>query len=120
MEKKEIFADVILPLALRNAFTYSVPGNLHKKIQVGSRVVVEFKTQKLYTAIVLRIHENKPTEYKTKPIENILDEYPVVNETQLAFWKWMADYYLCTMGEVMTAALPSGLQLASESTIMLN
>ena len=116
----ELFADVILPLALRNSFTYSVPVNLQRKIKIGSRAVVEFRTQKLYTAIVLRIHENKPADYKTKPIENILDDFPVVNQTQLDFWKWMADYYLCTMGEVMNAALPSGLKLASESKIMLS
>lgn len=116
---KELFADVILPLALRNPFTYSVPEHLQQKINVGSRVVVEFKTSKLYTAIVYRIHENKPSEYKTKPIENVLDGMPIVNEIQLQFWKWMADYYLCTMGEVMNAAVPSGLKLTSETKIML-
>ena len=120
MDKKELFADVILPLALPNAFTYSVPESLQKKIKVGVRVVVEFRTKKLYTALVCRIHENKPADYKTKPIENILDESPIVNETQLGFWKWMADYYLCTIGEVMNAALPSGLKLSSETKIMLN
>lgn len=118
--RKELFADVILPLALRNTFTYSVPEPLQKKIKIGMRAVVEFKTQKLYTALVCKIHENKPAEYKTKPIENILDEVPVVNELQLRFWKWMADYYLCTIGEVMNAALPSGLKLSSETKILLN
>lgn len=116
----ELFADVILPLALPKAFTYSIPENFQKKIKAGMRVVVEFKTKKLYTAIVCRVHENKPTDYKTKPIENILDEMPVANEKQLAFWKWMAGYYLCTIGEVMNAALPSGLKLSSETKIILS
>src|ERR1051326_5426520 len=116
----ELFADVILPLALPNTFTYSIPENFQKKIKIGMRVVVEFRTKKLYTAIVCNIHSNKPTEYKTKPIENILDEIPVVNETQIKFWKWMADYYLCNIGEVMNAALPSGLKLSSETKIVLN
>ena len=117
---KELFADVILPLALPNAFTYSIPENLQDNVKVGVRVVVEFRTKKLYTAMVCRVHENKPADYKTKPIENILDESPIVNETQLAFWKWMAEYYLCTIGEVMNAALPSGLKLSSETKIILN
>lgn len=117
---KELFADVILPLAVPHLFTYSVPQNLRNSITPGQRVVVQFGAKKLYTALVESVHYNKPEQYKAKPIESILDQAPLVNALQLQFWKWMSDYYLCHPGDVMNAALPSGLKLSSETRIMLH
>jgi primosomal protein N' (replication factor Y) len=116
----ELFADVILPLAIPNFYTYAVPSELKEKIKVGQRVVVQFGKKKLYTALVYKIHSNKPELYKAKTIESILDAEPVVNEKQFQLWKWLANYYMCTPGEVMNAALPSGLKLSSETKILLN
>jgi len=117
--EKYFFADVILPLAVPNFYTYSVPDSFHRKIIPGQRVVVQFGQKKLYTALVRNVHSNKP-EYKTKQIESILDAEPIVNEKQFQLWKWISDYYMCTIGEVMNAALPSGLKLASETKMILN
>ncbi|MBI4930307.1 MAG: primosomal protein N' [Bacteroidetes bacterium] len=117
--EKELFADVILPLAVPNLYTYSIPESLQKTIISGQRVVVQFGQKKLYTALVRNVHSNKP-EYKTKQLESILDAEPIVNEKQFDLWKWISDYYMCTIGEVMNAALPSGLKLASETRIIQN
>ena len=119
MEKPLLFADVILPLAIPNLFTYSVPAELQNKIKIGQRVVVQFGKKKLYTALVRALHTNQPTDYTTKSIESILDTTPIVNETQFNLWKWIADYYMCTLGEVMNAALPSSLKLSSETKLIL-
>lgn len=120
MFESKIFVDVILPLALPRLYTYAVPEELENDILVGQRVVVQFASQKIYTAIVYAIHENKPAAYEVKPIDSILDELPIVTEKQLELWNWMADYYLCTLGEVMQAAMPSSLKLASETNIIIH
>jgi primosomal protein N' (replication factor Y) len=120
MEKDLLFADVIVPLAVPNLYTYSVPDALHKNIKAGQRVVVQFGKKKLYTALIYKVHNNKPELYKAKQIESVLDAEPIVNEKQFTLWKWIADYYMCTMGEVMNAALPSGLKLSSETKLLLN
>nr|MBP7498161.1 primosomal protein N' [Bacteroidales bacterium] len=120
IEENTTYIDVILPLALGHTFTYSVPAELSAKLKRGQRVVVQFGAKKLYSAIVYNIHQNKPDKYKTKDIFSILDEQPIVNEYQLFFWDWLAAYYMCTEGEVMNAALPSALKLASESELYIN
>jgi len=114
------YVDVILPLALHNLFTYSVPAELAGNVQVGSRVVVQFGKKRFYSAIVARIHGNKPTEYDTKDISIVLDDQPIVNHFQLQLWEWISSYYLCSIGEVMKAAMPSGLKLESETLIALD
>ena len=73
-----------------------------------------------YTGIIKRIHHEAPKEYKIKPILSVLDENPIVSETQLKFWRWMADYYLCSEGDVMNAALPAVFKLESETSILLH
>ena len=113
------YADVILPLPLQGAFTYALPTEMADKVQVGCRVIVSFGSRKFYTAIVVRLHDDTPS-YPTKLVTDVLDEKPVVLQEQLCLWKWIADYYLCTLGDVFKAALPSGLKLESESTILLN
>lgn len=120
MDQKTLFVDVIIPLALEQLFTYRVPKALNEQVQPGVRVVVQFGKTKQYSGIVARVHEKPPTEYQAKYIEDVLDEYPVVNQHQFKLWSWMRDYYLCTIGEVMVAALPGSLRLASETRIILN
>ena len=120
MNNKQYFADVILPLPLKQFFTYSIPDSLSKDIEVGKRIIVQFGSRKIYTAIVHSIHENEPKEYKTKNIVSVLDDKPIVNEQQLKLWQWIADYYLCSIGEVFKAALPSGLKLESETKVIYN
>lgn len=112
------YADVILPLPLQGTFTYALPTEMAEKVQVGSRVIVSFGSRKFYTAIVVRLHDETPS-YPTKPVSEVLDSAPIVLPEQLRLWQWIADYYLCTLGDVFKAALPSGLKLESESTIIL-
>ena len=114
------YADVILPLALPRLYTFLVPEELSESAEVGKRVIVQFGANRLYTAIIHKIHDQKPKAYEVKPIESILDEKPIVTDKQLELWKWMADYYLCTLGDVMQAALPSSLKLASETQILIH
>ncbi len=113
------FADVILPLPLEGTFTYSLPETFANLVQVGSRIIVPFGTTKFYSAIVVKLHDTVPS-YKTKPALELLDSSPIVTTAQLKLWKWIADYYLCTIGDVYKAALPSGMKLESESSVMYN
>jgi len=120
LERITLFADVLLPLPVSGTFTYRVPFDLNKQIREGIRVVVQFGSKKIYTALVLRVHEIPPGNHIPKYILSVLDENPIVAPLQRAFWDWLAGYYLCLPGEVMNAALPSAFKLASESKIALN
>ena len=120
MEPFNLFADVLLPLPVSGTFTYRILPEFTDKIVEGVRVVVQFGKRKIYTALVIRIHSEKPTDHETKQILSVLDNKPVVVPVQLHFWEWMSSYYLCHKGEVMNAALPSALKLTSESKITLN
>ncbi|MCB0458030.1 MAG: primosomal protein N' [Flavobacteriaceae bacterium] len=113
------FIDVILPIPLRQAFTYSVNREEATFLQPGMRVAVPFGKSKIYTAIVYAVHQNDPPAYETKSIDQILDETPIISSTQLKHWEWMASYYMCTLGEVIKAALPSAFLLESETIISL-
>lgn len=119
-ERSTFFVDVILPLYLPKAYTYRVPQALNDKIAVGKRVVVQFGNRRIYAALILEIHQKPPAAYTAKYIHDVLDAEPLITSRQLAFWKWVEDYYLCTPGEVMDAALPGGLKLESETKIYLN
>lgn len=114
------FVDVILPVAVPNLYTYRVPFELTGFVNRGQRVIVEFGKRKRYSAIVRNVHDVAPSVYEAKYIEALLDQSPIVTDDQFKLWDWIADYYLCTIGEVMLAALPSALKLASETTIVLN
>lgn len=114
------YVDVILPLPLAGGFTYSVPDDVSHNLQPGCRVVVPFGQRKFYTAIVYKVHSNKPAEYEVKEITTVLDTVPVVLDNQLKLWKWISDYYLCAIGDVYKAALPSGLKLESETIVVSN
>ena len=104
-----IYADIILPLPLDSLFTYSVPDNLAGRVGQGVRVLVPFGKSKAYVGLVVRTHDTKP-DFKVKDISTVMDDAPVVNSVQLGLWRWMADYYLSSVGDVMNAALPSGLK----------
>ena len=103
------YADLIFPLALPHALTYSVPPQLEGKVAVGMRVQVDLG-KKHYQALVKALSDKAPEGFEIKPLKAVVDNEPVINKTQLHFWEWMADYYMCTLGEVMTAALPNGLR----------
>ena len=114
------FIDVILPLSLERNFTYAITKAEANFIKVGARVAVPFGKNKVYTGLVYNIHHNAPTAYEAKSIHSILDEFPVVNQFQFKLWEWMSSYYLCSMGEIMRAAMPNAFLLESETIISLN
>ncbi|MEO8761898.1 MAG: primosomal protein N' [Bacteroidia bacterium] len=120
MTRKTLFADVLLPLAVPNLYTYRIPYELNDAAIQGVRALVPFGKNKFYTALIKNVHENAPVGYQAKYVEDILDAQPIVNETQFTFWNWMSAYYLCNTGEVMNAALPSGLKLSSETKLVIN
>lgn len=104
-----MYADVILPIPF-DAFTYSIPREMETVVKKGSRVVVPFGKKKIYTGVVLRVHEDAPADVLVKDIHEVLDAVPTVSDRQIAFWQWMADYYLCTVGDVYNAAMPAGMK----------
>ena len=112
------YVSVIVPLAVEGTFTYTVPEHLKPEIAFGKRVEVALRN-KLYSAIIVELHEQYDAQFRLKPIISILDQEAIILPFQYKFWKWMAAYYLCTLGEVMTAALPSALRLSSETKISL-
>lgn len=114
------YVHVILPLAIRSLPTYEVPDAWRSQLLIGHRVEVQFGKSKRYTGIVSSFSDTYPGSRQPKPILNILDENPVIHRHQLELWEWMADYYCCTIGEVMQAALPASLKLQSETLIILN
>jgi len=119
-DRETLFVEVILPLSIAKNYTYRVPFEMNDAVMVGKRVVVQFGKSKLYTAIIASIGKLAPEKYQAKYIIELLDDQPMVTANQLQFWQWMAEYYMCNTGEVMNAALPSALKLASETRIMLN
>lgn len=114
------FIDVILPIPLQKAFTYHITEAEADFLTPGIRVAVPFGKSKIYTALVYKIHKNPPTAYEAKTIHQILDEVPVVTETQIKHWEWIAKYYMCSIGEVMRAAMPNAFLLESETIISKN
>lgn len=117
---KTLFVDVILPLPLPQLFTYRVPQNLNNSVQERVRVVVQFGRSKMYSGLVANIHEKAPENYQAKYIEQVLDDKPIVLSFQLKFWKWLAKYYMCSLGEVLNVALPSGFKLSSETILHIH
>lgn len=113
--------DVVLPLPLAETYTYRLPEQLRGKVSVGSRLVVPFGAKKMYAAIVTGVREEVPSgEFTLKTAIDLLDEAPILLPQQLRLWQWIADYYLCSIGEVYKAALPGGLKLESESVVVYN
>ncbi|TPE44351.1 replication restart helicase PriA [Pontibacter mangrovi] len=119
-DRVTLFADVILPLPLPKLYTYRIPYEMNDEVSVGVRVIVQFGSKKVLSCIVADIHENAPADYQAKYILDVLDDKPIITAPQLKLFKWIADYYMCTLGEVINAALPSALKLSSESRIQLH
>ncbi len=113
------YVDVVVPVPLNAAFTYAVPPLPEGSPAVvrGSRVLVPFGRRHLYTGIVEDVHTRRPDMPEIKEIVAVLDPYPIVRRPQLQLWHWIADYYLCGIGDVMKAALPAGLKVESETVV---
>lgn len=118
-ERETLFVEVILPLSLAKNYMYRVPFELNEQTEVGKRVVVQFGKNKIYTALIKSISQTAPEHYQAKYIIDVVDEHPIITPQQLQLWDWMTNYYLCNEGDVMSAALPTGLKLASETIIVL-
>lgn len=118
-ERETLFIEVVLPLSLAKNYTYRVPFDLNDQVAIGKRVVVQFGKNKIYTALIKNISTHAPEVYEAKYIIDVVDVHPVITEEQLALWEWMTAYYLCNEGDVMSAALPAGLKLASETIVVL-
>ena len=114
------YVDVIVPLPIASQYTYSLPSDLEESVQEGCRVVVSFGRKKFYTAIVTKVHDAAPDGYETKDIEEVLDASPILLPKQFEFWEWLSTYYLCTLGDVYKAAMPSGMKLESETVVVYN
>lgn len=117
-ERKTLFVEVILPLSLAKLYTYRVPFEMTQRVQVGSRVIVQFGKNKIYAALVRAITDTAPEKYEAKYILDIVDDEPIVHDKQFELWDWIASYYMCQLGEVMQAALPAALKMASETKII--
>ncbi|MFO7868016.1 MAG: primosomal protein N' [Bacteroidales bacterium] len=115
-----VLAEIILPFAIGNSFTYSIPKEVESTISVGMRVIVPFGKKKLYAGIVYSLHNNNTHKFTIKPILSILDSESIIVPQQFKLWEWIAQYYMCSLGEVMKAALPSGLKLESETKLYAN
>lgn len=118
--RKTFFAELLLPVPVPRLFTYRIPQKLNDVVKIGQRVIVQFGDRKIVTGLIFNLHEHPPKDFQAKSVLEILDDFPSVNEVQLKLFQWMADYYMCTLGEVMNAALPAGLKLSSESMVQLH
>ncbi|TDQ29483.1 replication restart helicase PriA [Zeaxanthinibacter enoshimensis] len=114
------YIEVVLPIPIEKAFTYKINPAYAARLRVGMRVAVPFGKSKHYTGLVYTLGVTAPTAYEAKEIDLVLDEVPTVNETQLKHWEWIASYYMCTLGEVVRAALPGAFLLESETVITAN
>jgi primosomal protein N' (replication factor Y) len=115
------FVDVLLPVAVPNLYTYHVVDKDDlNNLQPGMRVCVQFGKRKLHTALIVNIHQNPPEHYKTKPIVTLLDKSPVIFPWQIKFWNWIAEYYMCTAGEIYNAAIPNGLRPEGQTQVYVS
>lgn len=119
-EEVTYFADLILPVPIPSLFTYRVPREMADQIKVGARVIVQFGSKRVITGIVARLHTQPPVKYQAKYILELLDDQAIVTARQLELFAWVAEYYLCNIGEVMNVALPAGLKITSQSKIQYN
>lgn len=118
--RSTLFAELLLPVPIPKFFTYRVPFALNDKVVVGQRAIVQFGDRKILTGIVAAVHDKPPKDYEAKYLLELLDDFPTVTDLQFRLFSWIAEYYLCTVGEVMNAALPSGLKLSSESRVQIH
>jgi primosomal protein N' (replication factor Y) (superfamily II helicase) len=120
LERTTRFAELLLPVPIPKLFTYRVPHILQDSVREGQRAIVQFGDRKIITGVIINIHESPPKDYEAKYLLEILDQSPVLTNVQLKLFQWIADYYACTAGEVLNAALPAGLKLSSESRVQLH
>lgn len=114
------FCDVILPVPVEGSFTYLVPAAMENTVQAGSRVIVPFGNSKQYSGIVMRVHDDPPkTDFKIKEVIDTLEDHPILTQEQLQLWQWIADYYMCSLGDIYKAAVPAGLRMESETSVTL-
>lgn len=119
-ERATWFVDLILPVPIRNLFTYRVPFELNDSVFIGQRVIVPFGGKKRITGVIANLHNTAPSHYTAKYVDYLLDEQPIISEQQIQFWKWISDYYLAPIGDVMSAALPANFKLASETVVLIH
>ncbi|HEY3403491.1 MAG TPA: primosomal protein N' [Ohtaekwangia sp.] len=119
-DSSTLFAEVLLPVPIPKLFTYRVPAKLNDKVLIGQRVIVQFGDRKVLTGVIAAVHQQAPKDYEAKYLLDLLDDFPAVADLQFKLFQWISDYYLCTLGEVMNAALPSGMKLSSESMVQLH
>jgi len=119
-KKAPLYAQIVIPLGMKGTFTYEIPQKDIDIAETGMRVLVQFGKKKLYSGIIHEIHQDKPEHFEPKPIISFLDEKALLNQYQLQFWDWISSYYMCSIGEVMNAALPHGLKLQSETLFHIN
>lgn len=115
-----MFAEVIIPLALPRNYTWSVPERFRDQVRPGVRVEVVLGKNKKYAGVIRALHQDMPQAFEPKDILNVLDVEPIIFPHQLQLWQWIAQYYMCSEGEVMAAALPAHFKLSSETTIVFN
>lgn len=120
MDSKSLYTDVVLPLNLPGYYTYRISSKQAETLSAGKRVIVQFGAKKFYAALVRKVHSDAPATGNVKQIISILDTEPILSEQQFVFWEWIAEYYLCTVGQVMSAALPSVFRLASEEKFVIH
>ena len=115
-----LFAELVLPVPIPKLFTYRVPAAWNDRVKTGQRTIVPFGQRKILTGVIAKLHHQPPTEYEAKYLLELLDETEIITPLQFQLYYWMAEYYMCTVGEVMNAALPAGLKLSSESMVQLH
>ena len=118
--KETFFAELVLPVPIPKLFTYRVPAAWNGLVKTGQRAIVPFGQRKILTGVIAKLHHQPPVEYEAKYLLELLDETEIITPFQFQLYEWMADYYMCTIGEVMNAALPAGLKLSSESMVQLH
>ena len=118
-ERLTLFAEILLPIPVSGTFTYRVPFALNEQVRVGQRAVVQFGKTKILSGLIVGLSEQVPS-VEVKYLTDVLDDEPMVNEKQLKFWDWVKTYYMCHLGEVMQAAMPSALKLSSETSVALS
>ena len=115
-----LFVEVLLPLNLKNLFTYRVPVELNEEIIIGKRVSVPFGKKKILAGLIFSIHEKPPKDYEARYIIDVIDNDAIVDQNQLELWNWISNYYMVSLGLVYNAAMPAGLKLEGESKMMPN
>ncbi len=118
-ERDTLYVEVVLPLPIPRLFTYRLSEEMNELAVVGKRVFVVFGSRKVYTALIVNITTEAPKVYEAQYVLAFIDDSPLITVQQLKFWQWIANYYMCTLGDVMAAALPSGLKIESETYVSL-